>query len=94
MASAASRTCAQGRQRLPLLPGAACAADTGLYPVSKRKGLWMIWTSAIVIGAIVGATTALKRGGRKLDALQYAAGYAIAFGLVGLAVSILLDRIG
>ena len=54
----------------------------------------MIWTSAIVIGAIVGAATALRRGGRKLDALQYAAGFAIAFGLVGLALSVLLDRIG
>ena len=54
----------------------------------------MIWTAAIVIGAIVGAATALRRGGRKLDALQYAAGFAIAFGLVGLAVSVLLDRLG
>ena len=54
----------------------------------------MIWTSAIVIGAIVGATIALRRGGRKLDALQYAAGFAIAFGLLGLALSVLLDRLG
>lgn len=54
----------------------------------------MIWTAAIVIGAIWGAVTALRRGGRKLDALQYAAGYAIAFGLVGLAVSVFLDRLG
>ena len=54
----------------------------------------MIWSSALVIGAIVGAATALRRGGRKLDALHYAAGFAIAFGLVGLALSVLLDRIG
>lgn len=54
----------------------------------------MIWTAAIVIGAIAGAATALSRGGRKLDALQYAAGFAIAFGLVGLALSVLLDRLG
>ena len=54
----------------------------------------MIWTAAIVIGAIWGTVTAFRRGGRKLDALQYAAGYAIAFGLVGLAVSVFLDRMG
>ncbi len=54
----------------------------------------MIWTASIVIGAIVGATTAIRRGGRRLDALQYAAGFAIAFGLVGLAVSVFLDRMG
>ena len=54
----------------------------------------MIWTAAIVIGAIVGAVTALKRGGRKLDALQYATGFAIAFGLAGLVVSVFLDRMG
>ena len=54
----------------------------------------MIWTAAIVIGALWGATTALRRGGRKLDALQYAAVYAIAFGLVGLAISVFLDRLG
>jgi hypothetical protein len=54
----------------------------------------MIWTAALLGGAALGAYTARKRGGRKLDALQYAAGYAIAFGLLGLAISILLDRIG
>ena len=54
----------------------------------------MIWTASIALGAIVGAVTALRRGGRKLDALHYAAGFAIAFGLVGLALSVLLDRLG
>ena len=54
----------------------------------------MIWTAAIVIGAVVGAFIALKRGGRKLDALQYAAGFAVAFGLVGLIISVFLDRLG
>lgn len=54
----------------------------------------MIWTAGLVGGAAFGAYTALKRGGRKLDALQYAAGYAIAFGLAGLAISVFLDRMG
>ena len=52
----------------------------------------MIWTSAIVIGAIVGAATALRRGGRKLDALQYAAGFGILFTLIGLFITIFLER--
>ena len=54
----------------------------------------MIWTAGLLGGAAYGAFTALKRGGRKLDALQYAAGYAIAFGLLGLAISVFLDRMG
>lgn len=54
----------------------------------------MIWTAAIVIGAIVGAVTAKRRGGRNLDMAHYAAGYAIAFFLVGMALSVYLDRMG
>ena len=56
------------------------------------KGRNMIWTSAIVIGAILGATIARQRGGKLLDMLQYGAVYAIAFGLIGLAISVFLDR--
>ena len=54
----------------------------------------MIWTSAIVLGAIVGAVIAKRRGGRKLDMAHYAAGYAIAFFLVGMVLSVYLDRMG
>ncbi len=54
----------------------------------------MIWTAAIVIGAAFGAYSAKRRGGRKLDLLQYGAVYAIAFGLIGLAIGVLLDRMG
>ena len=52
----------------------------------------MIWTGAIILGAVVGATIARQRGGKLLDILQYGAVYAIAFGLVGLAIAVLLDR--
>ena len=52
----------------------------------------MIWTAGLLGGAAFGAYTALRRGGRKLDALQYGAVYAIAFGLLGLALSVFLDR--
>lgn len=54
----------------------------------------MIWTAALLLGAVCGTVTALRRGGRKLDALQYAAAFAVAFGLVGLVISVFLDRMG
>jgi hypothetical protein len=47
---------------------------------------------AMLAGALIGATTALKRGGKRLDALQYAAGYGIAFALLGLFATIFLER--
>lgn len=52
----------------------------------------MFVIAGLVIGAAIGARTALKRGGRKLDALQYAAGYGIAFALLGMAVTLFADR--
>lgn len=51
----------------------------------------MTWLAALV-GAIVGALTARKRKGNKLDMLQYAAGFAIAFGLIGLVVNLVFLR--
>lgn len=53
----------------------------------------MIWISAMVIGAVWGAATALRRGGRRLDALQYGAVYAMGLGLLGVLVSIIIDRV-
>lgn len=53
----------------------------------------MIWMGAILVGVVLGATTALRRGGRKLDALQYAAGYGIAFGLLGFVASLVIVRL-
>jgi predicted Co/Zn/Cd cation transporter (cation efflux family) len=53
----------------------------------------MIVLAGLVLGAVFGAFTAIRRGGRKLDALQYAAGYGIVFALICLFVSIILARI-
>lgn len=53
----------------------------------------MIVLPAMVIGAFWGARTALARGGRRLDAAQYGAVYAIAAGLLGVLVSIAIDRL-
>lgn len=50
----------------------------------------------IVSGLLGGATgylTAKKRNGNGLDRAQYAAGYAIAFMLVGLFLTLIIDRL-
>ena len=54
----------------------------------------MIYIPAALIGGAIGGLTAKRRGGKGLDIAQYAAGYAIAFGLLGLIVTIILDRSG
>lgn len=46
----------------------------------------------MLFGAIIGATLARKRGGKALDQLQYGAGFMIAIGLLGLFITILIDR--
>lgn len=52
----------------------------------------MIVIGGMVLGALIGARLARRRGGRWPDALQYAAGYSIALGLLGLFVTIFLAR--
>ena len=41
----------------------------------------------------MGGMTARKRGGNRLDIAQYAAGYALAFTVVALIATVLIDRI-
>ncbi|WP_171234453.1 MULTISPECIES: hypothetical protein [unclassified Ruegeria] len=45
-----------------------------------------------ILGAILGALTAKKRNGNGADMAQYAAGYGIAFALLGLIISLILVR--
>ncbi|KIN66431.1 hypothetical protein Z946_446 [Sulfitobacter noctilucicola] len=52
----------------------------------------MIYTVLGIIGAVIGGLTARKRGGNRMDMAQYAASYAIAFALLGLVLTVLLDR--
>jgi hypothetical protein len=52
----------------------------------------LIVIGGFILGAAIGALTAKRRGGRRLDILQYAAGYAIAFTLLGLFATIFIDR--
>jgi hypothetical protein len=52
----------------------------------------MIVLASILAGAIIGGLKARKRGGAVLDIAQYAASFAIIFGLVGLLATILISR--
>jgi hypothetical protein len=76
------------------LPGAASEADrAAVLPRKTGGGKAMVVIASFVLGAILGARTALKRGGQRLDALQYGAGFGIAFGLLGLFLTILIERL-
>ena len=50
--------------------------------------------AGIIIGAAFGAWRARQRWGTRLDMAQWAAVYAILFGLAGLILTILLGRLG
>jgi cytochrome c biogenesis protein CcdA len=52
----------------------------------------MIVLAFAVVGAILGAITARRRKGVVLDMAQYAAGYGIAFALLGLFASFAIAR--
>jgi hypothetical protein len=52
----------------------------------------MIVIGGMVLGILIGAYTAKKNGGKGLDMAQYAAGYGIAFALVGLIATIAISR--
>ena len=50
--------------------------------------------AGILLGAAFGAWRARQRKGNRLDMAQWAAVYAILFGLAGLILTILLGRLG
>jgi len=53
----------------------------------------MIVISGLIFGAAIGALTAKRRKGNRADMAQYAVGYMIAFGLLGLIATVLIDRV-
>jgi UPF0716 family protein affecting phage T7 exclusion len=53
----------------------------------------MIVLAGLLLGAVTGAALARKRGGKVLDQLQYAAGYGIAFCILGLFLTIFIERL-
>lgn len=52
----------------------------------------MITIAAALIGAILGGMNAKRRGGNRLDILQYTFTFALAFGLVGFFVTIIIEK--
>ena len=45
-----------------------------------------------LLGAVLGSMIARKRGGKRLDILQYGAVYAMIFAMLGLFVTLILHR--
>jgi hypothetical protein len=52
----------------------------------------MLMIGGLLLGAIGGGLRAKSRGGKRLDIAQYAAVYGILFGMIGLFLTIYLDR--
>lgn len=52
----------------------------------------MIVIIGTLLGALIGGITAKKRNGNRLDIAQYAAGFAIAFALVSLILTIIIEK--
>jgi hypothetical protein len=52
----------------------------------------MIVIGAALLGALIGGYTAKKRQGTVLDIAQYATSFAIAFGIVGLIITVIVHR--
>ena len=53
----------------------------------------MIVIAAFLIGALLGWSTARSRKGSRLDMAQYAAGFGIAFAILGLFLTLLIERL-
>lgn len=52
----------------------------------------MLVIGGLIIGAILGAWQAKRRGGNGTDMAQYAFVHALVLGVVGLGLTIALDR--
>lgn len=52
----------------------------------------MIVIAFAVFGALLGAGKARRLEGNRMDMAQYAAGFGIAFALIGLVLTIFIDR--
>jgi hypothetical protein len=52
----------------------------------------LIVIGGFLLGAILGSVLALRRGGRRLDMLQYGAVFAIIFTIIGMFLTIVIDR--
>lgn len=48
--------------------------------------------SGMILGALFGAFNAKRNGGKTADLLQWAAAFAVIFGLIGLFILIFIER--
>ena len=53
----------------------------------------MISLASLALGVFLGIRAAKKRGGERLDFLQFAAGYGIAFTLIGVMATLVVERL-
>ncbi|MEP3441454.1 MAG: apolipoprotein acyltransferase [Sulfitobacter sp.] len=53
----------------------------------------MIVIVLAILGAFIGGTTARKRNGNRKDIAQYAVGYGMAFLIVGMFATVIIDRL-
>lgn len=54
----------------------------------------MIVIAAAIVGAVFGGYVARARNGSGLDIAHYAAGYGIAFGVLGLVFTLVIQLVG
>ena len=52
----------------------------------------MFVLGGMLVGALLGGFTARRRGGAALDIAQYAAGYGILFAVIGVVVTVAINR--
>lgn len=52
----------------------------------------MIVITSLIAGAVFGTFSARRRGGNRLDMLQYGAVFAIVFGLLGMFVTLAIEK--
>jgi prolipoprotein diacylglyceryltransferase len=53
----------------------------------------MIVIAGLILGVLYGSWTAKRRGGKPADIAQYATVYAIFFCLIGVFLTLVLDRL-
>ena len=53
----------------------------------------MIVIGLAILGAFIGGMTAKKRNGNRKDIAQYAVGYGMAFLIVGMFTTVIIDRL-
>ena len=53
----------------------------------------MIVIVSLLLGVAIGVLNAKKRKGNRLDMLQFAAGYGIAFTILGVFITLGVDRL-